>query len=82
MMAMIQIADTQNLIGPAQPIEELVEEYAKEDQVYRHKLQVTLQEFKTHLFYVVYFKCLKITSSYTTAFFCLFSFHLSEVPFL
>ena len=40
MREMVQIADSQDLIGPAQPIEELIEEYAKEDQIYRHKLQV------------------------------------------
>ncbi|XP_076463742.1 ubiquitin thioesterase OTUB1-like [Babylonia areolata] len=34
-----QIADTQDLIGPCQTIDELVEEYAKEDQVYRQKLE-------------------------------------------
>ncbi|KAK7506803.1 hypothetical protein BaRGS_00001654 [Batillaria attramentaria] len=33
-----QISESQDLISPSQPLEELVEEYAKEDQVFRQKL--------------------------------------------
>lgn len=37
----LQITDTQDLIGPLQSLESLIEEYAQEDQVYRQKLSVS-----------------------------------------
>ena len=52
--SMLQIADSQDLIGPAQPIEELIEEYAKEDQIYRQKLQVDTLVLFPHVYYILF----------------------------
>ncbi|KAK7104627.1 ubiquitin thioesterase OTUB1-like [Littorina saxatilis] len=43
-----EIAENQELIGPMQPIEELIEHYAKEDQIYRHKL-MDLRKRHSHI---------------------------------
>ena len=51
---MLQIADSQDLIGPAQPIEELIEEYAKEDQIYRQKLQVDTLVLLPYVYYILF----------------------------
>ncbi|KAL8619710.1 hypothetical protein ACOMHN_025796 [Nucella lapillus] len=43
-----EIAEHQQLIGPCQPVEDLIEEYANEDQVYRQKL-IDLRKRYSHI---------------------------------